>query len=266
MNFVISALIALLTTSSTSPAAPILEAETPAAITRTSTPTRSEVLIGTTSVPAGIGSNPAKHAGLLSERTLEDAPEEADDKSATQTLISLDVGWDSGDEVKALAQAPDPIPEPESDAIPPEETGTQAQVEVSTPAGEVQDGASEPSVEQEIPTVSEATRSSIVALARAQGGKAYVWGASGPSAFDCSGLVYYVFGQHGINLPRTSGAQGAAGYQVSYDEALPGDLVVWGSSHVAIYLGDGMIVHASGPGVGVVEGSLYGSYYFSRVL
>ena len=96
-------------------------------------------------------------------------------------------------------------------------------------------------------------------------GYPYVYGGSSPSGFDCSGFVQYVFAQHGIGLPRTSGEQGRAGTQIPASEAQPGDLVVWGESHIAIYIGDGMIVHASTPATGVKVSSLYGSYYFSRV-
>lgn len=106
---------------------------------------------------------------------------------------------------------------------------------------------------------------SIVETALKYVGYPYVWAANGPNAFDCSGLVQYVFGLHGISLPRVSGDQGRFGTRVSAAEAKPGDLVVWGDSHVAIYMGNGQIVHAANPGVGVVVGSLYGNYYFSRI-
>lgn len=106
---------------------------------------------------------------------------------------------------------------------------------------------------------------SIVETALKYVGYPYVWAASGPNAFDCSGLVQYVFGLHGISLPRISGDQGRAGTPVSSADAKPGDLVVWGESHIAIYIGNGQIVHAANPGKGVVVGSLYGNYYFSRI-
>lgn len=107
---------------------------------------------------------------------------------------------------------------------------------------------------------------SIVETALKYVGYPYVWAANGPNAFDCSGLVQYVYGLHGIKLPRVSGDQGLAGTRISASEAKPGDLVVWGYSHIAIYLGDGKIVHAATPETGVVVGNLYGDYYFSRII
>jgi cell wall-associated NlpC family hydrolase len=78
-------------------------------------------------------------------------------------------------------------------------------------------------------------------------GSPYSWGASGPNAFDCSGLVMWAFGQAGVNLPHSSQALANGGQAVSRDQMQPGDLVTYYSdaSHVAIYIGDGMMVHAS---------------------
>lgn len=94
-------------------------------------------------------------------------------------------------------------------------------------------------------------RQKIVDLAMRQLGKPYVWGASGPNSFDCSGLVQYVYKNAlGINLPRNSGAQANAGRKISRSQLKPGDLVYWseGSGHIAIYIGDGKVVHAPQPG------------------
>ena len=78
-------------------------------------------------------------------------------------------------------------------------------------------------------------------------GSPYSWGASGPSSFDCSGLVMWAFGQAGVNLPHSSQALAQGGQPVSMDQMEPGDLITYYSdaSHVAIYIGDGMMVHAS---------------------
>jgi len=88
--------------------------------------------------------------------------------------------------------------------------------------------------------------STMVALLSLQHlGKPYVWGASGPNSFDCSGLVCYVFAQVGLRLPRVTFAQVNCGRSVSPSELAPGDLVFFrNNAHVGIYLGGGCFIHA----------------------
>jgi cell wall-associated NlpC family hydrolase len=97
----------------------------------------------------------------------------------------------------------------------------------------------------------------VVAFVKAQIGKAYVSGATGPSAYDCSGLVQTAFKQVGISLPRVSQDQSTAGTQVSLSNLQPGDILYWGGAgsayHVAVYVGDGMFVGAQNPSSGVGE-------------
>ncbi|MDJ0461362.1 C40 family peptidase [Streptomyces sp. H27-C3] len=84
-------------------------------------------------------------------------------------------------------------------------------------------------------------------------GKPYVWGANGPTGFDCSGLTQWSYAQAGVSLPRTSQAQRYAGRQVSMDQAQPGDLVAYrdDASHIGMYVGNGQVVHAPYPGAPV---------------
>ncbi|MGK5447039.1 C40 family peptidase [Streptomyces radiopugnans] len=97
----------------------------------------------------------------------------------------------------------------------------------------------------------------LVGFLRAQVGKAYVLGATGPSAYDCSSLTQAAFRQIGISLPRTSQPQSTAGTQVPLSSVRPGDILYWGSAgnayHVAVYIGDGRFVGAQNPSTGVVE-------------
>ncbi|MEV0907223.1 C40 family peptidase [Streptomyces hokutonensis] len=97
----------------------------------------------------------------------------------------------------------------------------------------------------------------VVAFVKAQIGKSYVLGATGPSAYDCSGLVGAAFKQVGISLPRVSQDQSTAGTQVSLSNLQVGDILYWGSAgsayHVAVYVGDGMFVGAQNPSTGIVE-------------
>ncbi|MFE8942445.1 C40 family peptidase [Streptomyces sp. NPDC007856] len=98
---------------------------------------------------------------------------------------------------------------------------------------------------------------SVISFVKAQIGKSYVLGASGPSAYDCSGLVQAAFKQIGVSLPRVSQDQSTAGTQVSLSNLQPGDILYWGSAgsayHVAVYVGDGMFVGAQNPSTGIVE-------------
>ncbi len=92
-----------------------------------------------------------------------------------------------------------------------------------------------------------------VQYAMAQVGKAYSYGAAGPSAFDCSGLTMRAWGAAGVGLPHSSSAQYGVGARVPRSQLQPGDLVFYYSpiSHVGIYIGNGMIVHAANPSTGV---------------
>lgn len=88
-----------------------------------------------------------------------------------------------------------------------------------------------------------------VESAYAQLGDRYVWGSAGPDVFDCSGLTSYAYAQAGVNLLHSSNAQSTMGIPVSRSELRPGDLIFYYSpvSHVAIYVGDGQIIHAYSP-------------------
>lgn len=88
-----------------------------------------------------------------------------------------------------------------------------------------------------------------VAFAHGKIGSPYVWGATGPHSFDCSGLVQAAYRAAGISLPRTTYTQINAGRRVSRSELAPGDLVFFysGISHVGLYIGDGKMIHAPRP-------------------
>ena len=102
-----------------------------------------------------------------------------------------------------------------------------------------------------------------VSYAMAQLGKPYVFGGSGPSVFDCSGLTSAAWAQAGVYLPHAASAQYSGTTRVS--SLIPGDLVFFYSDlhHVGIYVGGGTFVHAANPGDGVVADDLYSSYWQS---
>lgn len=85
-----------------------------------------------------------------------------------------------------------------------------------------------------------------IAAAKSRLGKPYVWGATGPNSFDCSGLMQYAFEKAGKDLPRTSAAQSKVGDKVSMDDLQPGDLIFLYSpvSHVVMYIGNGKVIEA----------------------
>ncbi|MEU1687217.1 NlpC/P60 family protein [Micromonospora sp. NPDC005707] len=105
--------------------------------------------------------------------------------------------------------------------------------------------------------VSSAARTAIK-TACAQVGDPYVWGATGPNSFDCSGLTQYAYKAAGISLTHFTGAQWNEGRKVSRSDARPGDLVFFGSDlhHVGLYLGNGVMVHAPRTGKPVQVSSI----------
>lgn len=111
-----------------------------------------------------------------------------------------------------------------------------------------------PKAEDFIPKTDEnmSVSSETIELLFEQVGKDYVWGAAGPNAFDCSGLVQWVFKKsEGRSLPRTSGAQGGAAKKVALKNIKIGD-ILWTNGHIGIYVGKGKMIHAARPGRGVV--------------
>ncbi|WP_378536473.1 C40 family peptidase [Nocardiopsis sediminis] len=103
--------------------------------------------------------------------------------------------------------------------------------------------------------------------AKSRVGKAYRFGAAGPDAFDCSGLVQWSYGKAGKNLPRTTYDQFTQGVSVSREELLPGDLVFFysGPGHVGIYIGYDQMVHApsTGKSVQIVDMT---EYFFGQMV
>lgn len=113
---------------------------------------------------------------------------------------------------------------------------------------------------QQASTQSSSTAQTVVNAAKSQIGKPYVWGATGPNAYDCSGLVQYAYSQAGKNIGRTTYQQAGAGQHVSVSQAQAGDILMWGDYHDAIYVGNNQYVHAPQPGQNATQATI--SSYF----
>ena len=124
--------------------------------------------------------------------------------------------------------------------------------------------------EGEMPDYSSTGGQAAVDLAMQFLGVPYVWGGTSPSGFDCSGLIYYVYGQLGYSLNRVADDQMKNGRPVSFEELAPGDLVGFGTggyaSHIGMYIGDGKMIHAPHTGDVVKITDISTGYYASRFL
>ncbi|MFF7988598.1 NlpC/P60 family protein [Kitasatospora xanthocidica] len=106
-----------------------------------------------------------------------------------------------------------------------------------------------------LPAAGSSRGAAALSAAASKVGSPYVWGATGPSSFDCSGLMVWAFNQANVSLPRTSQEQAHAGTRIGTDlsQAQPGDLLIFYSDahHVGIYAGNGQVLHAPKPGASV---------------
>ena len=120
-------------------------------------------------------------------------------------------------------------------------------------------------------TTASSTGAKLVELAKSKLGCKYVWGATGPNTFDCSGLTSWCHKQLGISIPRTSLAQSKSGKAVNKSDLQPGDLLFWKTTsaevgHVGIYVGNNQFIHAPNKSKPVKYDSLSSSYYSSRYI
>lgn len=179
-----------------------------------------------------------RQAGL--ERAAAQAAAEAAAQAAAEAAAEQ-----QAEQEQAPAPTPTPAPTPEPSPEP-------------TP-----EPAPEPAPSSDPPPASSGAQAAI-AFARDQIGEPYVWGAAGPGSWDCSGLTMGAWQRGGTSLPHYSVAQYDASTPVDAGDLAPGDLLFWGSSsdpssiyHVALYIGDGQMIHAPRTGQPVQEASMY---------
>lgn len=177
---------------------------------------------------------------------------------------------ENGAELPILPPAPAPGSETPAPSEPtPAPAPTEPPAPVAAPP--VEDAPDAPAEDPEARIAARGVKAS--SIARRLVGSAYRYGAAGPRAFDCSGLTLYVYRQLGISLPHKARAQFSERYGrriKSMNSLMPGDLVFFantagpGISHVALYVGDGMMVSANTPRQGVRLTSIHAAYWRSH--
>ena len=198
---------------------------------------------------AALAEDASANSAAQAKTAAEQAAAVRADLQSKQSRLQLQIAVVKGqylaltpNQREALAAMPPPPPAPPApDALPPaDDPGVLA-----APPGGIPPGDMAPPGGIQGGGAPEAAAVIQAALSRI--GSPYSWGGSGPNAFDCSGLVMWSFQQAGIALPHSSQALAQGGQPVAQDQMQPGDLVTYYSdaSHVAIYIGDGMMVHAS---------------------
>jgi cell wall-associated NlpC family hydrolase len=159
-------------------------------------------------------------------------------------------------------------------AILPKGAGVEALVTVVTRSGGASPVGTAPSAATGSGAVTATELTAALRAAESKRGLPYVWGASGPSSFDCSGLVRWSFAQAGITMPRVAADQARAGLAVPATQLQPGDLLFYHTdptdpgyiSHVAIYLGNGWMLQAPQPGMDVeIVPASFGSQFAGAI-
>lgn len=233
-------------------------------------PSTTTTLVETSATPAPVETTPAQTASTPATSTPatenETAPvaeSESTPVKTSDTQESTPAATESSASAQTASTAPAQAQQSTTSA--PAETATKP-APVETPAAQTTpaENTPAPTPTPTAPATTTGNVQAVINLAMAQIGKPYVWGAHGPSSFDCSGLMDYVFrNAAGKSIGGWTVPQESAGYAVSLSNLQPGDLLFWGSQgssyHVALYIGGGQYIHAPQPGENVKIGSM--QYY-----
>ena len=190
-----------------------------------------------------------KAAETIAETTAETV--EQTTAETTSNIVEAPPGEDEDDEGDLIESLEDDLEEDYEDDETEEEEVTKATTQAQTPQGP---GGFSPGSSTE--------RNAIVAYARQFLGGAYVYGGTSlTDGVDCSGFTMRIYEKFGYNIGRTSRDQAAKGKEISASDARPGDLFFYASdgyiNHVAMYIGDGQVIHASSSTTGIITSSAY---------
>lgn len=225
----------------------------------TTTPVETPAPVETT--PAQTASTPTTPTPATENETAPVAESESTPVETSATQENTPAATESSASAQTASTAPAQAQQSTTPA--PAETATKP-APVETPAAQTAPAENTPAPTPTAPATTTGNVQAVINLAMAQIGKPYVWGAHGPSSFDCSGLMDYVFrNAAGKSIGGWTVPQESAGYAVSLSNLQPGDLLFWGSQgssyHVALYIGGGQYIHAPQPGENVKIGSM--QYY-----
>lgn len=234
----------------------------PVAPSTTTTPVEtSATLAPVETTPAQTASTPATSTPATENEAAPVAESESTSVETPATQESTPAATESSASAQTASTAPAQAQQSTTPA--PAETATKP-APVETPAAQTTPAENTPAPTPTPTATTTGNVQAVINLAMAQIGKPYVWGAHGPSSFDCSGLMDYVFrNAAGKSIGGWTVPQESAGYAVSLSNLQPGDLLFWGSQgssyHVALYIGGGQYIHAPQPGENVKIGSM--QYY-----
>jgi cell wall-associated NlpC family hydrolase len=197
---------------------------------------------------AGIQDQQAQQEAMLLKSIVQDKAQLAVDKQAAAAALA--------EEQQVLAQAAKHKADVASALT--KEQSLLSTLTAQQRATVVTAGVSTSGYTGALPSVS-GRAAAAVAYVKSKVGDAYVYGATGPSAFDCSGLIYAAYASAGMSIPRTSEEQAAAATSIPASALQPGDVIYfygYPPSHIGMYVGNGMFIDARNSNVGVVWGSL----------